>query len=55
MVRCQPASKPSWTDVKAELASLDRLELLGLIRDLYASHKDNQTFLHARFRLRADF
>jgi hypothetical protein len=54
MARCQPASKPSWTDVKAALTSLDRLGLLGLIQDLYAAHKDNQTFLHARFGLGAD-
>src|SRR5258708_1127503 len=54
MARRQPASKPSWTDVKAELASFDRLGLLGLIQDLYAAHKDNQTFLHARFGLGAD-
>ena len=54
MSRRQPASKPSWTDVKAELASFDRLGLLGLIQDLYAAHKDNQIFLHARFGLGAD-
>jgi hypothetical protein len=54
MARRQPASKPSWTDVKAALTSLDRLGLLGLIQDLYAAHKDNQTFLHARFGLGAD-
>jgi hypothetical protein len=35
--------------IKAKLASVDRLGLLGLIQDLYAAHKDNQTFLHARF------
>jgi len=51
MARSQPASKPTWTDVKAELASFDQLGLLGLIQDLYAAHKDNQTFLHARFGL----
>ena len=50
----QPASKPSWTDVKAELANFDRLGLLGLIQDLYAAYKDNQTFLHARFGLGED-
>jgi hypothetical protein len=33
---------------------LDRLGLLGLIQDLYAAHKDNQTFLHTRFGLGAD-
>jgi hypothetical protein len=50
----RPASKPTWTDVKAELASFDRLGLLGLIQDLYTAHKDNQTFLHARFGLAED-
>ena len=54
MAKRQPASKPSWTDVKARLASFDRLGLLGLIQDLYAAHKDNQAFLHARFGLGAD-
>ena len=54
MPRRQPASKPSWTDVRAELANFDRLGLLGLIQDLYAAHKDNQTFLHARLGLGAD-
>lgn len=51
MAKHRSASKPTWTDVKAELASFDRLGLLGLIQDLYAAHKDNQTFLHARFGL----
>ena len=54
MATRQPASKPSWTDVKAKLASFDRLGLLGLIQDLYAAHKDNQAFLHTRFGLGAD-
>ncbi len=54
MARSKPASKPTWTDVKAELASFDRLGLLGLIQNLYAAHKDNQTFLHARFGLGED-
>ena len=54
MARRQPASKPTWTEVKAKLASFDRLGLLSLIRDLYAAHKDNQTFLHARLGLGED-
>jgi hypothetical protein len=54
MARRQPASKPTWTDVKAELASFDRLGLLALIQDLYAAYKHNQSFLHARFRLGKD-
>jgi hypothetical protein len=54
MARRQPASKPTWTDVKAELANFDRLGLVGLIQDLYAAHEDNRTFLHARFGLGED-
>ena len=54
MPRQHEGSQPTWTDVKAKLASFDRLGLLGLIQDLYAAHKDNQTFLHARFGLGED-
>src|ERR1044072_985835 len=54
MPRRQERSQPTWTDVTAELAGFDRLALLGLIQDLYAVHKDNQTFLHTRFGLGGD-
>jgi hypothetical protein len=54
MATRQPASKPIWADVKAELATFDRPGLLALIQDLYAAHKDNQRFLHARFGLGQD-
>src|SRR5438309_8261188 len=54
MGRRQSGSKPTWTDVKAELAKFDRLGLLAVIQDLYAAYKDNQSFLHARFRLSED-
>ena len=54
MARRQPVSKPTWTDVKAELAKFDRPGLLALIQDLYAAGKDNQSFLHARFGLGED-
>ena len=54
MPRRQEGSQPTWTDVKAQLSSFDRLGLLGLIQDLYVAHKDNQTFLHARFGLGQD-
>lgn len=54
MPRRQERSQPTWTDVKAKLTSFDRLGLLGLIQDLYAAHKDNQTFLHARSGLGGD-
>jgi hypothetical protein len=51
MVKRQSKSEPTWTDVKSKLAVLNRTGLLCLIQDLYASHKGNQTFLHARFDL----
>jgi hypothetical protein len=47
-------SQPTWTDVKAKLATFDRKDLLGLIQNLYAAHKDNRMFLHARFGLGED-
>lgn len=47
-------SSPSWSDVKAKLADFDRAGLIGLVQDLYASSKDNQSFLHARFGLGGD-
>ena len=54
MLRRQAGSQPTWKDVKAQLTSFDRLGVLGLIQDLYVAHKDNQTFLHARFGLGKD-
>jgi hypothetical protein len=54
MAKRQPRSQPTWTDVKAKLAGLDRLALTGLLQDLYAASKDNQTFLHTRFGLGED-
>jgi hypothetical protein len=54
MAKRKPKSQPTWTDVKTKLADFDRTPLLGLIQSLYAAHKDNQTFLHARFGLGAD-
>ena len=46
--------KPTWTDLKRQLADLDRPALLGLIQDLYAASKNNQVFLHTRFALGED-
>ena len=54
MTRRPPRTQPKWTDVKAKLAGLDRIGLVGLIQDLYAADKDNQTFLHTRFGLGGD-
>ncbi|WP_374681398.1 hypothetical protein [Accumulibacter sp.] len=45
---------PTWSDVKAALKDFDRADLLGLIEDLYAARKDNQTFMHTRFGLGSD-
>jgi hypothetical protein len=54
MAKRNQKSQPTWTDVKAKLADFDRTALLGLIQSLYAAHKENQTFLHARFGLAED-
>src|SRR6201984_3322910 len=50
----RPRSQPRWTDVKAKLASLDRMGSIGLVQDRYTLHKDNQTFLYTRFGLGED-
>jgi hypothetical protein len=47
----RPKTKPTWIDIKNKLADFDRVGLQLLVADLYAFHKDNQTFLHARFGL----
>jgi len=54
MGKRQLQPEPKWTDVKAKLATFDRSQLLSLVQDLYAAHKDNQTFLHTRFGLVED-
>ncbi len=45
---------PSWSDVKTTLTDFDRAGLIGLVQDLYAANKGNQTFLHTRFGLGGD-
>ncbi|MCU0870330.1 MAG: hypothetical protein MUF30_12170 [Burkholderiales bacterium] len=47
-------SGASWNDVKAKLATLDRAELVALIRDLYGVSSVNRTFLHTHFALGPD-
>lgn len=47
-------TSPSWSDVKAKLADIDRAGLIGLVQALYVASKDNQAFLHARFMLGGD-
>ena len=54
MTKRSPRTQPKWADVKAKLASLDKIGLIGLVQDLYAANKDNQTFLHTRFGLGED-
>ncbi len=38
----------SWKDVKTVLAQQSALELLQLMRDLYALRPENKDFIHAR-------
>ncbi|TDR41949.1 hypothetical protein DFR29_1093 [Tahibacter aquaticus] len=47
-------TKPTWTDVKKNLASFDNPGLIALLHDLYTASKDNQAFLHTRFGLGDD-
>jgi hypothetical protein len=51
MANRQSKSKPTWANVKAKLAGFDRTALLSLVQNLYAAHKENQAFLHARLGL----
>jgi hypothetical protein len=43
--------KPTWSDVKAKVGEFDKAGLIQLVAELYSFHKDNQSFLHARFAL----
>ncbi|MGV3681287.1 MAG: hypothetical protein ACO1PM_16415 [Acidovorax sp.] len=55
--RDQMAAKkngPGWSDVKAQLAGMDRADLIRLLQDMYAASKENQSFLHARYALGDD-
>ena len=54
MANRQSKSKPTWANVKAKLAGFDRTALLSLVQNLYAAHKENQAFLHARLGLGKD-
>ena len=54
IVAKEKRASPSWNSVKAALLAFDRTGLLGLVRDLYTTSKDNQAFLHARLGLEGD-
>jgi hypothetical protein len=54
VAKLKARSQPAWTDIKEKLAGFDRRGLIGLIQDLYAAHKENRTFLHARFGVGSD-
>ena len=47
-------AQTSWTEVKAKLIDFDRVNLIGLVQDMYSASKENQVFLHARFALGDD-
>lgn len=47
-------TSPSWSDVKAKLAELDRNELIAILQALYSTGQDNKFFLHTRFNLGED-
>lgn len=49
-----PKAELGWSDVKTQLADVDRAGLMRLVRDLYAASKDNRAFLHARLGLGDD-
>jgi hypothetical protein len=52
--KCSLKLQPTWSQVKGKLTALDRAALVDLLHHLYAAHKDNQAFLHARFGLGED-
>ena len=54
MEKRQAKSKPTWADVKTNLADFDRAALLGILHDLYGADENNRAFLHARFGLGED-
>lgn len=39
----------NWTAIKGALSGFSRVQLLGLVQDLYRADPRNQDFLHARF------
>jgi len=45
---------PVWSDVKANLAHLDRAGLIGLLNNLHGLNRDNQPSLHAPLGRAAD-
>jgi hypothetical protein len=52
--KCLLKSQLTWSQVKGKLTAFDRAALVDLLHHLYAAHKDNQAFLHARFGLGED-
>ena len=41
--------KKNWSDLKREISGFSKVQLLGLVQDLYRSNERNREFLHARF------
>ena len=54
MAKRKSKSNPRGQMSRQNSQDFDRAGLLGLIQSLYSAHKDNQTFLHARFGLGED-
>lgn len=42
------AAGPSWSQLRSELMDMEKLELIGLIQDLYKLNSDNKIFLASR-------
>lgn len=45
---------PSWIDVKKQITSCDKKQLIALVGDLYRLSADNKNFFHTRFSLGED-
>ena len=47
--KTETAKRPTWSDVKAHLATMDRAGLMALFQDLFDLDALNRRALHARF------
>lgn len=48
------SASANWIDVKTSLRTFDRVDLYGLLQDLYAASTENRAFFHARLGLGTD-
>jgi hypothetical protein len=54
MANKKEKTAPTWSDVKSQLISFEKSNLIALVKDLYASNADNKNFLHARLEIGVD-